>query len=42
MSRKILLVQWVHAMEAIGIDDIDIVVEITNAMPSATGISYAN
>ena len=26
-----------HAIEAIGFDDIVIVVEVTNAMPSATG-----
>ena len=42
VSRRILLVQWGHAIEAIGIYYIDIVVEITHAMPSATGRSYAN
>ena len=34
--KKTMLRSQTHAIEAIGIDDIEIVVEVTNAMPSAT------
>ena len=34
--KKMMLRSQTHAIEATGIDDIDIVVEVTNAMPSAT------
>ena len=34
--KNTMLRSQTHTIEAIGIDDIDIVVEVTNAMPSAT------
>ena len=38
--KNTMLRSQTHAKDAIGIDDIDIVVEVTNAMPSATDRNY--